>query len=39
MESGLDKLSDIFESCNETKGKIPKEIMDKYMKAPLEHPL
>ena len=40
MESGLDKLSDIFEKVAiETKDEIPKEIMDKYKKAPFRAPL
>ena len=40
MESGLDKLSGIFEKVAiETKDNIPKEIMDKYKKAPFRAPL
>jgi nitroreductase len=40
MESGLDKLSNIFKKVAiETKDKIPSEIMDKYKKAPYRAPL
>ena len=40
MESGLDKLSNIFEKVAiETKDNIPLEIMEKYKKAPYRAPL
>jgi len=40
MESGLNKLSDIFKKVAiETKDNIPEEIMDKYKKAPFRAPL
>ena len=40
MDSGLDKLSNIFEKVAiETKDNIPLEIMEKYKKAPYRAPL